>query len=622
MWPRVIGLTFIVALGFMIFQALLPISSFDLGYHLATGRYILHHLQIPQHDPFAIFSPTGIWPLHQGISAVVIYFAYALFNFWGLKVFLMGMVVASAWVLYFSEKQNLEIKKEWIALFAITALLLVVDRWELRPDLFSAFFLCLTAVIFRRYECRSSRKNLLSMFALFFVWPSVHAGFSFGLLFLVLWGLGYCFGERRFPFSILFSGFLGALLGLLVLGVYNPGGLYGLMEPLFFSNDTWFQKHIAEYRALEVVSNRMYVWSLLLTGGFSLPFVCRWRQNLKWILPAFVFILFSLFIIRMKIYVIPFVFWLWVSISKNKTLREYFFPIFFVNVWLFLSLGFFDLPYRNMFHTFDRLENPEKAIYFLEKNHMAGNIFNEDAWGGWVSFFFYPGAKVFVDNRLAVYGTEFYRSWYLETLKGGYNPLVQMDLWKIDHVLVRPNFTPAGLQDLLMKSAKWRLDYFDDVALVFSRNQGSENDVNRGRQMVLAQLGLADLAVLPTLDYFLNLSPSVIGHELKSVALARNGKIQEAMGEIDQLLAIDPCNLSSLLRKAIFFREQGKIGESAKVLAKGLECGGPQVEFLSTLAKLQIDEGYVLKPRRVLRVMRKFWPRSPEVGRLEKGSLI
>ena len=78
-------------LFFLFFVLLLiciqPLRSYDLGYHLATGSLILETGKIPQQDPFSFTHPTGIWPLHQWLPAVIITTFYKLGSYLGLYFF-------------------------------------------------------------------------------------------------------------------------------------------------------------------------------------------------------------------------------------------------------------------------------------------------------------------------------------------------------------------------------------------------------------------------------------------------------------------------------------------------------------------------------------------------------
>src|ERR1043166_7317391 len=85
-----------------------PLYCYDLGFHLATGRYILTHHRIPDFDPFSFTAPTGIWPLHQWLMGVVYYGVFHWADYRGVWVLHLALIAVLATLVFSScKKQNL-----------------------------------------------------------------------------------------------------------------------------------------------------------------------------------------------------------------------------------------------------------------------------------------------------------------------------------------------------------------------------------------------------------------------------------------------------------------------------------------------------------------------------------
>src|SRR5262249_13031073 len=48
---------------------------------------------------------------------------------------------------------------------------------------------------------------------------------------------------------------------------------------------------------------------------------------------------------------------------------------------------------------------PAGAVEFLSREGRRGTLWNEDVWGGYLIWHLYPGLRVSIDGRMAVYGS-------------------------------------------------------------------------------------------------------------------------------------------------------------------------------------------------------------------------
>src|ERR1039457_2415581 len=62
------------------------VSDFDMGWHLATGRYVVRHCQIPRTDVLSFTSAGEPWA-YPPFAGVLLYLVYCAFDYAGLSWF-------------------------------------------------------------------------------------------------------------------------------------------------------------------------------------------------------------------------------------------------------------------------------------------------------------------------------------------------------------------------------------------------------------------------------------------------------------------------------------------------------------------------------------------------------
>ena len=72
---------------FAFFEALLKIDSYDVWFHLGTGKYIVEHMVIPREDVFSHTAYGHLWVTHYWLFDVMLYLAYYLGDFSGMVIF-------------------------------------------------------------------------------------------------------------------------------------------------------------------------------------------------------------------------------------------------------------------------------------------------------------------------------------------------------------------------------------------------------------------------------------------------------------------------------------------------------------------------------------------------------
>jgi hypothetical protein len=125
---------------------------------------------------------------------------------------------------------------------------------------------------------------------------------------------------------------------------------------------------------------------------------------------------------------------------------------------------------------------PENAVRFLaDEQLLAGNLYNDVRFGGWLILNGYPERQVFIDDRNEIHEPLLREIWEIFTRSdvGAWERLLQR--WQIDTVLLRYHepiavTTPdgadlgrRGFSTLWFRPERWALVYWDDVAMVLVR---------------------------------------------------------------------------------------------------------------------------------------------------------
>src|SRR5258706_8086703 len=191
-----------VALIYALLAGLHTLQDFDLGWQLATGRWVLQHRQIFSTDVFSYTAHGTPWiyPVLSGIAFYLVHLAggYALLSW-------MGAAAGAGTVALLLRRDNIA-----SLVLAIVAVPLIANRTQPRAEMFTtllfAAFLCLLWRHYRTGDQRISHESaghssLLLLPILMVAWVNLHLGFVAGLAlccgYVVLELLELPFSETR-----------------------------------------------------------------------------------------------------------------------------------------------------------------------------------------------------------------------------------------------------------------------------------------------------------------------------------------------------------------------------------------------------------------------------------------
>jgi|GEM_PF-6830142 len=421
--PDLLALVFFV--GSLFFS--LKVNNFfnnDSAWILRTGDFIRENHEIPRVDFLSWSQENKELIAYQWLFSLLV---SCLNNFFGrelmLKIFIVFLILIFYGVItFFHYKQKVP---------AYLSLILVVffgstapNTVQLRPNIFSCFFLLVQYLLLISYSKRDlNKKAFFSFFCLiYFLWGNIHTGVSLGLLslFLMLWGdffqkhqlfgLKNRLAIKKRIFSFNFYLFL-ILTGLLV-SLLNPFGIKIYTHLWEISSSSIFKETIAELKAVDDLA----IFSLI---GFLVFFCFLIKQKLKAfmgrdLLLVISFAILNLFAIRFlpwlglfSLLVLPFYLSKIFRKPKSFDFSQKIYLICFCSV-LAWSVFFFTQNLDPKVKLGNSCFYYLKATEFIkDKLSQEKKIFNDSLVAGCI-LLENPERKVYFDTRYDFYGESFY----------------------------------------------------------------------------------------------------------------------------------------------------------------------------------------------------------------------
>jgi tetratricopeptide (TPR) repeat protein len=161
-----------IALLYASFAGLRQVNETDLGWQMATGRYIVQHHHIPSSTLFTYTVPSSPW-IYPPFSGVLFYLLFQVGGY-GAISWLSALACAAALAISMWRGGRLT------ATLAILAVPGIAFRTVPRADLFTTvLFAAVFSLLWRYYQDDAIRLWLLPLLMLF--WVNLHHGFVAGL---------------------------------------------------------------------------------------------------------------------------------------------------------------------------------------------------------------------------------------------------------------------------------------------------------------------------------------------------------------------------------------------------------------------------------------------------------
>ncbi|RII27794.1 MAG: hypothetical protein CXR31_06090 [Geobacter sp.] len=485
--PSIADLVFVVI---FLFLSLYDISGMlgdgDTGYHIRAGEYIVRTLSVPTQDIFSFHSPPLPWTAHEWLTEVIMYFIHSVFGLSGVVIFFALLLALTHYFLF-------RILRSYTTdiLLPILVIILVIGsshiHWLARPHVFS-FLLMISWYYLLDAWHRDRMDRLYLLPLLMLLWVNLHGGFLGGFMLLGAYLAGNLFSMLTAPLDERDNyrkkcWQLGLTIGLcLIACLINPRGYHILLFPFKLVSNKYLMDHVSEFLSpnfhqfmpfkyllflliivLAVAKKRLDAVELVLVLLFTNMALYSARY-----IPLFAFIVAPL-IVRYANYVPAFpdnaFTRFFAHRSRNITLADAsakgcFWPIVAILIVSIAGMS------GRIHHSFDSKVKAVEAVEFLKKEHINGNMFDDDEFGDYIIYATWPDYKVFFDGRSDMYGSAMLKEYgKIISFSPGWEELLAKN--NITWIIYGTN---SMLSRYLQCRSDWRLIYSDKVASIFVKN--------------------------------------------------------------------------------------------------------------------------------------------------------
>jgi hypothetical protein len=451
----------------------------DTWWHIRSGEHTLTDGFIYA-DPFSFTMQGEPWTNHSWGSQALMYAVWQIGGNFGLVLFTAGLATGGMVFVYRMSSGNVYLRGFALVLGAATAAVF----WSARPQMLS-FFLS-AVVLYLLFLFKYKKIDRLWLLPVVMgIWGNLHAGFSIGFIFLGAVIVGEIVNHLLNPQGehiIAWKGIRKLILVSLVSAaalVINPYGLNMLLVPFQTVSIGALREFIQEWNSPNFHERQTWPFIALLVGLLGAAGASNRRMDwTEWFLvsgTAFMGLLAGRNIAVFAVVATPVLTWHldtllqergWVLRSvKFATLSQARLNAILIGVISLAALAkiVLVLDAETVYEAQSTIL-PVAAAEYLEAENPPGNMFNSYNWGGYLMFAA-PQYPVYVDGRTDLYGSDFLVEWRQVALGGGDWRTV-LDEADINLVVVENG---SGLARNLEEADDWRLDYEDDLAVVYVR---------------------------------------------------------------------------------------------------------------------------------------------------------
>jgi len=468
------------------------IANTSIGWHLASGRWILDHGAFLRADPFSFTSAGTPWIDHEWLFQVGAAAVESVGGAAALGVLRMLTVAALALLLLVISVRS-GLSPAAALLLAMLAVAGARSRFFLRPELVTLLIVPLIVWLFLTRGERRSPSWLIPFAALMIFGANAHGGVLVAPLLLV----GIFVAEtaqslitRRMNRPLVVSGIAGIITAVLALLV-NPYSWHLLLAPFrlaqlvdqpYIPNPEWISPTMAQTPLLYLV----------IAAGLVL-LILRERRFDRWILFVMAAALalrhirnVGLFFVLLPMAVAPaLASWRALAASGDHPDSEQ--PranLLAAVAAILLAVSIAAAPWPRFGFGFADDYYPTRACSFLDAEGLPPTqLYNDVGFGGYLIGRYFPPRQVFQDDRNEIHETLLREIWEIFETSDVAQWSALLARWDIDSALVRyhspirvtnpdgDDLGERGFSVLWFPSRTWALVYWDEIAMVLVRRE-------------------------------------------------------------------------------------------------------------------------------------------------------
>jgi hypothetical protein len=475
-------LALVAALGFL--AGSFAIANTSIGWHLASGHWILDHHAVPRSDPFSTTAEGTPWIDHEwGFQLMLA--AVERLGGAPLLVLTRALLVAALAAMLLLVGVSSGLSPPAAALLAMLCLYGARIRFFLRPELATLLLAPAVVWIFLQRREQGGRRWLLAIAALMALGANLHAGILVvpPLLAGLLAAESLQWLATRRGRNPLGSGAVGVAVAA-AAPLLNPYGWRLYQVPIEIArlvglphipNPEWISPTFSDVPALWVAiaaglgllalaERRLARWALLLMAS---ALALRYVRNV------------GLFFALLPIAVGPALASLPALGRDGAAARRPLWRAVAVALALLVAASMVAEPGRAPSLAFSERYYPARALAFIEEHGLTQlPLYNDVRFGGFLIRSAYPERRAFLDDRNEIHEPLLAE---IHSILGSSDPgrwQAMLDRYRVGVALLRynPPFTVRspdgrvlgrrGFSALWFPKARWELVYWDDIAMV------------------------------------------------------------------------------------------------------------------------------------------------------------
>jgi hypothetical protein len=468
------------------------IANTSVGWHLASGRWILENGSFLRSDPFSFTSSGAAWIDHEWIFQIVVAVVDRLGGGTGL-VALRAIVVAGLALLLLHVSVRSGMSPAAALLLALFSVAGARSRFFLRPELATLVIVPAVVWLFLRRERAHSNLWFVPLAILMIIGGNAHGGVL--VLPLLLAGIlaaevgQMVLARQRRPGAVItgVAGVAAATMALLV----NPYGWHLFSVPFHLSRLV-DQAHIPNPEWISPSLTQAPVLYLTIAGA-TIVLALRERRAGRWVLLIMASALAvkhirntGLFFVLLPLTVAP-ALASWRALSPSTELsgsRRRRTHILAVAAAAVLAASMALSPWPRFGFGFADDYYPDRACEFLDREDLPKTrLYNDVRFGGYLIDRYFPPRQVFQDDRNEIHDLLLQEIWRILQTSDVHAWSNLLAGFEVDTALVRYHSpirvaTPdgskigdRGFTALWFPLSEWALVYWDDVAMILVRRE-------------------------------------------------------------------------------------------------------------------------------------------------------
>lgn len=478
------------------------LSINDLGRHIKNGQILFESRDALTSNFYSYTNPNFSFINHHWLSGVVFSFLHGLFGFSGLVIFKVAVLLVTLTFVFLASIKKADF---WlVALFSLPTILLLKERTEIRPEMFSYLFTAIFLYLLIDSEKNPNSKKIFWLVPLQILWVNLHSFFFIGILLTA----GFLFEKfllniKNLKNNPALKKIALLLLMLLAACLVNPNGIRGALFFLdIFGN---YGAKISENQSLSAVKD-IYWWDisiqLFLPLAYLLGFSFLFNIKRKAIFYFFAALgaAGATFLIIRGLPLFALMFLPAISFNFNKVfinIKNYIgeswgriFVVLLIAAFIYTGTSLHKTSVLSTGTTQEiglgLVGSTNDAANFFKKNNIKGPIFNDYNIGSYLIYHLFPQEKVFVDNRPEAYPAAFFQEVY-------YPMLGQEEKWQEVQGKYNLNVIFFSHQNLgnkennflvnRLNDSVWSLIYIDGYSMILLKNTPANQELIKNFQI-------------------------------------------------------------------------------------------------------------------------------------------